>query len=129
MTSANKINDKLDTILKLRADIKKMLNELDPSTELVNPDTGDKMLRDDAIKVAEDVINKVENDINEITNNGQNVKNIFNNAVEIIAEGSREELSKFTGWLQMGPPNATIEKISIEWSDQPEKQFSSFEIH
>ena len=72
MTSANKINDKLDTILKLRADIKKMLNELDPSTELVNPDT-------DAIKVAEDVINKVENDINEITNNGQNVKNIFNN--------------------------------------------------
>ena len=83
MTSANKINDKLDTILKLRADIKKMLNELDPSTELVNPDTGDKMLRDDAIKVAEDVINKVENDINEITNNGQNVKNIFNNQVYV----------------------------------------------
>lgn len=79
MTSANKINDKLDTILKLRADIEKMLNELEPSTELVNPDTGDKMLRDDAIKVAEDVINKVQNDINEITNNGQNVKNIFNN--------------------------------------------------
>ena len=79
MTSANKINDKLDTILKLRADIKKMLNELDSSTELVNPDTGDKMLRDDAIKVAEDVINKVQNDINEITNNGKNIKNIFNN--------------------------------------------------
>ena len=57
------------------------------------------------------------------------VKNIFNNAVEIIAEGDREELSKFTGWLQMGPPNATIDKISIEWSDQPEKQFSFFEIH
>ena len=57
------------------------------------------------------------------------VKNIFNNAVEIIAEGSREELSKFTGWLQLGPPNATIDKISIEWSDQPEKQFSAFEIH
>ena len=56
-------------------------------------------------------------------------KNIFNNAVEIIAEGSREELSKFTGWLQLGPPNATIDKISIEWSDQPEKQFSFFEIH
>ena len=57
------------------------------------------------------------------------VKNIFNNAVEITAEGSREELSKFTGWLQSGPPNATIDKISIEWSDQPEKQFSLFEIH
>ena len=57
------------------------------------------------------------------------VKNIFNNAVEIIAEGDREELSKLTGWLQMGPPNATVDKISIEWSDQPKKQFSSFEIN
>ena len=57
------------------------------------------------------------------------VKNIFNNAVEIIAEGDREELSKLTGWLQMGPPNATVDKISIEWSDQPKKQFSFFEIH
>ena len=56
------------------------------------------------------------------------VKNIFNNAVEIIAEGEREELSKFTGWLQLGPQNATVDKISIEWSDQPETQFSSFEI-
>ena len=56
------------------------------------------------------------------------VKNIFNNAVEIIAEGQREELSKFTGWLQLGPPNATIDKISIEWSEQVERQFSSFEI-
>ena len=57
------------------------------------------------------------------------VKNIFNNAVEIIAEGHREELSRFTGWLQMGPPNATIDKISIEWSEQLERQYSSFEIN
>ena len=57
------------------------------------------------------------------------VKNIFNNAVEIIAEGDRDDLSKFTGWLQLGPPNATINKISIEWSEQVERQFSSFEIH
>ena len=57
------------------------------------------------------------------------VKNIFNNAVEIIAEGDREELSKLTGWLQLGPPNAAIDKISIEWSEQPDRQFSSFEIH
>ena len=57
------------------------------------------------------------------------VKNIFNNAVEIIAEGQREELSKFTSWLQLGPPNATIEKISIEWSEQLERQYSSFEIN
>ena len=57
------------------------------------------------------------------------VKNIFNNAVEILAEGEREKLSLFTGWLQLGPPNATIEKISIEWEECSVKEFSSFEIH
>ena len=57
------------------------------------------------------------------------VKNIFNNAVEILAEGDREKLSLFTGWLQLGPPNATIDKISIEWEENSVKEFSSFEIH
>ena len=57
------------------------------------------------------------------------VKNIFNNAVEILAEGEREKLSLFTGWLQLGPPNATIDKISIEWEENSVKEFSSFEIH
>ena len=57
------------------------------------------------------------------------VKNIFNNAVEILAEGDREKLSLFTGWLQLGPPNATIDKISIEWEESSVKDFSSFEIY
>ena len=57
------------------------------------------------------------------------VKNIFTNAVEILAEGDREKLSLFTGWLQLGPPNATINKISIEWEESLDKEFSSFEIH
>ncbi len=57
------------------------------------------------------------------------VKNLFNNAVEILAEGERDDLSIFAGWLHEGPPNATIEKISIEWEEQSEKEFTSFEIH
>ena len=57
------------------------------------------------------------------------VKNIFNNAVEILAEGDREKLSLFTGWLQLGPPNATIDKISIEWEESLVKEHSSFEIY
>ena len=56
------------------------------------------------------------------------VKNIFNNAVEIIAEGEREELSEFAGWLQMGPPNAIVDKLSIEWSEQLSREFLSFDI-
>jgi len=57
------------------------------------------------------------------------VKNLFSNAVEIIADGERDNLSTFAGWLQEGPPNATVNKISIEWEKIHEKEFSSFEIH
>lgn len=78
-TIAKEINNKLDAILNIRSEIKKMRAELSADSELVNPNTGDKLLRDDAIKIAEEVINKVQNDINQITNNGQNVRNIFNN--------------------------------------------------
>ena len=56
------------------------------------------------------------------------VKNLFSNAVEIVAEGDRDNLAVFAGWLTTGPPNATIDKISVEWKEQPEKEFSSFEI-
>ena len=56
------------------------------------------------------------------------VKNLFSNAVEIEAEGKRDELAIFAGWLTAGPPNATIEKISVEWEELPERKFSSFEI-
>ena len=56
------------------------------------------------------------------------VKNLFSNAVEIEAEGKRDELAIFAGWLTTGPPNATIEKISVEWEELPERKFSSFEI-
>ena len=57
------------------------------------------------------------------------VKNLFSNAVEIEAEGERDELAIFAGWLTTGPPNATIEKISVEWEELPARNFSSFEIH
>ena len=56
------------------------------------------------------------------------VKNLFSNAVEIEAEGKRDELAIFAGWLTTGPPNATIEKISVECEELPERKFSSFEI-
>ncbi len=57
------------------------------------------------------------------------VKNLFTNAVEILAEGERDQLSVFTGWLHEGPPNATVDKISIEWEEQSDTKFTSFEIH
>ena len=56
------------------------------------------------------------------------VKNLFTNALEIVAEGNRDDLAVFSAWLHEGPPNATIDKISIEWEELPQRQFSSFEI-
>jgi acylphosphatase len=57
------------------------------------------------------------------------VKNLFSNAVEIIAEGDLDPLSELSGWLQDGPPNAEVKKISIEWEAISNNEFSSFEIH
>ena len=57
------------------------------------------------------------------------VKNLFSNAVEIIAEGDMETLAELTGWLQTGPPNAKVKKVSIEWDEISTNEFSSFKIH
>ena len=57
------------------------------------------------------------------------VKNLFSNAVEIVAEGDMETLGELTGLLQTGPPNAKVEKLSIEWDEISTKEFSSFKIH
>ena len=56
------------------------------------------------------------------------VKNLFNNAVEIIAEGSMDALTELTGWLQKGPPLADVKKLSIEWMSGT-NEFSTFEIN
>jgi acylphosphatase len=55
------------------------------------------------------------------------VKNLFSNAVEIIAEGEMDSLTEMTGWLQDGPPLASVDKLSIEWFPA-ENEFNSFDI-
>jgi acylphosphatase len=49
--------------------------------------------------------------------------------VEIVAEGDMETLAELTGWLQTGPPNAKVKKVSIEWDEISTNEFSSFKIH
>ena len=48
--------------------------------------------------------------------------------MEIIAEGDMETLAELTGWLQAGPPNAKVKKLSIEWDEISTSEFSSFTI-
>jgi len=79
MTLANNINDKLDEILKLRAEINRMKKDLNNNEPLVNLETGKKATQEDALNLVEKIITQLKSDINKLTNNGQNVKDVFTN--------------------------------------------------
>lgn len=42
------------------------------------------------------------------------VKNIVDNKVEIVAQGSEENINKFIIWCRQGPSNAEVKNIQIE---------------
>ena len=95
MNIAKRINNRLDHILELRAEMRKMDAEIDDDQILDNVTTGEKTNKAGVIKLVESKINKIKNELNEITNNGLNVKDIFTNKYyvndsmqdrEIIAE-------------------------------------------
>ena len=50
MSLANNINEKLDEILKLRAEINRMKKDLNKSDTLINAETGEKATQEDALK-------------------------------------------------------------------------------
>jgi flagellar basal body-associated protein FliL len=79
MSLAKNINEKLDEILNLRSEIKRMKKELNKKDTLINPQTGKKATQADALKLVEEIINQIKDDINELTNHGQNVRDIFTN--------------------------------------------------
>lgn len=79
MNIAKRINNRLDHILELRAEMRKMDAEIDDDQILDNVTTGEKTNKEGVIKLVESKINKIKNELNEITNNGLNVKDIFTN--------------------------------------------------
>ena len=79
MSLANNINDKLDEILKLRAEINRMKKDLNKNQTLVNMKTGESATQADALNIVEEIINQLKDDINQLTNHGQNVRDIFTN--------------------------------------------------
>lgn len=48
-------------------------------------------------------------------------------AVEIHAEGEKEKLEELIRQLEVGPPEALVEKIDVNWSAFT-GQFSNFEV-
>lgn len=48
-------------------------------------------------------------------------------AVEVVAQGSREILENLIGWTKRGPSYARVNEVKVEWRE-PQEQFQNFEI-
>lgn len=55
------------------------------------------------------------------------VRNQRDGSVSVVAEGSKENLSKFLEFLRHGPPGARVSGVASNLSDHPQ-EFSAFEI-
>jgi len=55
------------------------------------------------------------------------VKNILDGKVEIVAQGSKQDLEKMIDWLSHGPSSASIDNVSVRWY-KPTKNFKKFSI-
>jgi acylphosphatase len=55
------------------------------------------------------------------------VRNLPNGDVEIVAEGSRENLQMLAAWAHLGPPSAHVTVVREEWSDFT-GEFKDFQI-
>jgi acylphosphatase len=45
------------------------------------------------------------------------VRNLPDGAVEVRAEGERQQLEKLVGYLKEGPPAARVNKVVTNWSE------------
>ncbi|MAR67049.1 MAG: hypothetical protein CL833_07365 [Crocinitomicaceae bacterium] len=73
------INNLLDEIINIRAEIKRMDSEIADDQVLNNVTTGEQTNKEGAMKVVEDMIDRIKLELNRITNDGKNVKDIFTN--------------------------------------------------
>jgi acylphosphatase len=56
------------------------------------------------------------------------VRNRWNGAVELLAEGSQQNLEKFLQIVQRGPRAAFVSDVSIEWLSAT-GEFRDFRVH
>ena len=64
MSLAIEINKRLDEMLAIRAEIKRMNEDLDEDVQLKNLETGKPTTKKQALKVVEDMITEIKNDFN-----------------------------------------------------------------
>lgn len=79
MNTAKQINEKLDELLAIRAEIKRIQEEVADDAVLNNVDTGEKQNKEGVIKLAEGMIDQVKDELNKLTNEGKSITGIFDN--------------------------------------------------
>jgi acylphosphatase len=55
------------------------------------------------------------------------VRNCPNGNVEVVAEGEKPILETFAGYLKIGPPAASVDKVILKWAE-PTGAFKNFQI-
>ena len=79
MSIAKDVNEKLDEILAIRREIKRMDHDLDDDVQLKNMKTGESSSKEDALLVVEEMVDQIKLELSHLTNNGENIKDIFTN--------------------------------------------------
>jgi len=55
------------------------------------------------------------------------VRNLASGEVEIVAEGSRENLQMLAAWAHLGPPSAHVTTVREDWLDNT-GEFTEFRV-
>jgi acylphosphatase len=55
------------------------------------------------------------------------VKNQPDGSVEVVALGEQAKLQRLVGYLNQGPPHASVSRVSVAWLDRP-TPYADFEI-
>lgn len=76
---AKQINQKLDEILSIRKEIRRMDHDLEEGASLKNIQTGASANKEEALRVVEGMVDQIKEELNQITNDGRNIREVFTN--------------------------------------------------
>jgi acylphosphatase len=55
-------------------------------------------------------------------------KNLEDETVEVVAQGTEENLRKFLEAISVGPENGQVDSLNVSWGPLPEERFTQFDI-
>jgi len=94
MKLAKQLNEKLDEIIEMRMELRRMNEDLDDDATLTNIQTGESQTKKEAIELIEGLIQDIYAQINKLSNNGKNVNDIFTNKYYINDFMQDREIAK-----------------------------------